>query len=517
MWWNFSRQRWLAWVILLVGMLWCRGNYFENLVYSTDEAEYAVMADGLQHGKISGLDFLGSTKPPGIALFFRALFDLFGRSMRTLHVAHPFMLMAVGVFLVELAIALWSLPAAVPVAVLFWMFANSYSTPDELIALDTESAGLLFLLPALWLVYRDPRRRVPLILSGALLGLSAMMRQSFVFFALPTALAILETSGWRMRRLLLWAAGGVFVWLPLLAVFMVRGSLGWAWDSWVRYPANYAADLTWTGFLQAAAINGSEFIVACAPPLILSVVGAVRLGRAQWTGSTRFVTALTIASFLALASGSRFTAHYWYQVFPVLSLLGAYAWMTLRRGTRAAKSWLVAAVIIGSVVAAVHFPMWRVLDKTAPPKGEWDYPTALARDEQAAALYVRERTNPSDDIVVWGYAPQLYFYADRQPGVRDFICHYITGYSVGAFDPRFSLAPRAHFHPRAEEMFVEDLERNRPPYIIDLSGIADCELTFIQFPILLYPRLADYIRRSYEPDVMFGDIQIYRRQPTATP
>ena len=511
------KQRALAWLILLVGMLWCRGNYFENLVYSTDEAEYAVLADGLQHGEISGLDFLGTTKPPGIALFYRALFDLFGRSMRTLHVAHPFILLAVGVFLVELAIALWGWTAAVPVAVLFWMLANSYSTPDELIALDTESAGLLFLLPALWLAYRYPRRRVLLMLSGALLGLSAMMRQSFVFFALPAAIAFVEASGRRVRRLLLWAAGGVLVWLPLLAVFAARGALGWAWDSWVRYPADYAADLNWAGFLQAAAMNGSEFVVACAPPFILAIVGAVRLGRAQWTGPTRFMAALTLASLLALASGSRFTAHYWYQVFPALSLLGAYAWLSLWRGTRASRGWLVAAVLIGGVIAAVHFPLWRVIDKTAPPKGEWNYPPALMRDEQAAAHYIREHTNPTDGLVVWGYAPQLYFYAHRRPGVRDFICHFITGYSVGAFDPHFSLAPRAHFHPRAEEMFVEDLERNRPPYIIDLSGIADCELTFIQFPILLYPRLADCVRRNYEPDVTIGDIQIYRRRTAAAP
>ncbi|MCX6600438.1 MAG: hypothetical protein NT025_02615, partial [bacterium] len=93
------KPRALAWLILVVGMIWCRAAFVEDVFLNIDEAEYAVAADGLGHGWLPGVDLLGSTKPPGIVLLYKLLFLLFGRSIAVVHAAHIVILIAAGVLL----------------------------------------------------------------------------------------------------------------------------------------------------------------------------------------------------------------------------------------------------------------------------------------------------------------------------------------------------------------------------------------------------------------------------------
>ena len=67
-----------AWLIIIIGMIICRGMYLDNVIYNVDEAEYAVAADVLTSGGLPSVDLLGSTKPPGIAGLYYLLFELFG-------------------------------------------------------------------------------------------------------------------------------------------------------------------------------------------------------------------------------------------------------------------------------------------------------------------------------------------------------------------------------------------------------------------------------------------------------
>jgi hypothetical protein len=149
----------------------------------------------------------------------------------------------------------------------------------------------------------------------------------------------------------------------------------------------------------------------------------------------------------------------------------------------------------------------------AAPKGVSPYALTRDRIEVRLGEYARDSTAAEETIAVWGYCPQVYFHGNRLPGVRDYMCHYVTGYSVASFSPLFERAPRAFGHTRAQEMFLEDLLSRRPKYIFDLSDIANTQLPFVQYPLTLYPRIAEYVRTHYTPEARLGEAYIYRIKP----
>jgi hypothetical protein len=501
-----------AYAVIVLGMTLCRAAFVENVIYNIDEAEYAVAADALDHGWLPGVDLLGTTKPPGIVLLFDLLFHVFGRSMAVIHVAQVVILAATGLIIVELAVVLWGMIAAVPAAFLFWMLANSFGLPPEMFALNVESPGLLLIAAALLLLWTGKRPKIVLLAAGLLLGLAVLFRQSYVAFALPVIAVVWHSHEHRTTAIARLAAGFAAPWVVVLVTYVLRGGLGWAWDSWVRYPITYAGDVGLNGFFQAFAINASEFALQAVVPLLLAVTGGVIVIRELRTARGAFLATLLLASLLALAAGSRFWGHYWIQTYLALTLLGAGGWLWLWRGSRARKALLVSIVALGSLVAALRMPTWRHWDPGAPPRGA-AYSRLDDRDtDLELGRFARERTTGGETIAVWGYCPQIYYYAQRLPGVRDYLCHYITGYSPGAFDPFSQRAPRAWGHPRAQEMFVADLEQRKPKYIFDLVEIDGYYFTFLHYSLRTYPALAAYLRLNYLPEGRVGGAVVYRRR-----
>lgn len=507
-----TMHRLLAWLVLIAGMLISRGGYLENIVYNIDEAEYAVVADALKLGWLPGVDLLGTTKPPAISAFYFTLFETCGRSMAVLHVAHLILVVLTGAVFVELTIGLWGITAALPSAVLFWMTFNSFSLPSEILALNVESPGIFLALIALWLAWIKPRSWLVLFAAGAALGGAALFRQSFIVFLLPLAAAIWSGGEQRRRNLAASAIGFALPWSFVLGGYAARGALNWAWDSWVRYPFVYASDTGFAGFLAGLYYNASEFTAQVFIPLALALFGIVLLRRRRAAREFYFVAALALASLAALCSGSRFFGHYWIQTFPVLALLGVVAWLHLLRGDWRHRTALAGAIAIGAIIAALHFPLWRMWDNAAPPPGVSEYRLGEEQLELAIADFARANTTAGETIVVWGYCPQIYYHARRLPGVRDFLCHYITGYSPGSFDPHIEQAVRPYGHPQAEHMFIEDIERRRPKYIFDLVQTGDYYFPFAMYSIRQYPDLAEYLRLNYLPDGAIGSVPVYRRR-----
>ena len=505
-------QRPAAWLIILLGMLLCRLSFVEEVIYNIDEAEYAVAADGLGRGWLPGADLLGSTKPPGIALLFHLLFEIFGRSMTVIHAAHLVLMIAAGILLVELAVAMWGLLAAIPAAVLFWMVSNSFNLPYEIMALNVESPGILFLLAALLLAWRARDAGWRWLLCGVFAGTAMLFRQTFAAFLLPLFFLALSDGVLRRRKTWLTLTGVLLPWLPVLAVYASRDALGWAWDSWVRYPFAYSGDTGVLGFLEALYLNTTDFALQAAVSVAAAVGGAILLWKTSRCRLRSFLMWMTLASVLALFSGSRFFGHYWFQIFQVVALSGVPAWLALADGSRVRKLLFYGGLALGVLIAAIRFPLWREWDKGAPREDVSVFQLGESALEIEIGRFARENTDPEQTIAVWGYCPQIYFHANRLPGVRDYLCHYITGYSPGSFDPMSERAVRSCGHPLAEKMFVEDLERRQPKYIFDLVQVYDYAFPFLKYSLRTYPMLADYLRQNYLPEGQIGDVFVYRRR-----
>jgi hypothetical protein len=147
----------------------------------------------------------------------------------------------------------------------------------------------------------------------------------------------------------------------------------------------------------------------------------------------------------------------------------------------------------------------------APRSGVPEASLTSLRLEYALADYIRENTEPNQRIAVWGYCPQIYFLSDRLPAVRDYLCHYVTGFSTGSFDPFTSKPFRDSGHPAATTMFLDDLQQHQPELIIDLSSVRDYDYTFLHLPIRDYPELTDFVVAQYTPVLKLGNARVYAR------
>jgi hypothetical protein len=135
-------------------------------------------------------------------------------------------------------------------------------------------------------------------------------------------------------------------------------------------------------------------------------------------------------------------------------------------------------------------------------------------DYWAVGRAVAARTSKGDSIWVWGNVPQIYFTAERMPGVRFTFCNYLTGLSPGApseLDPRVD--SRKNAVPGAWDLVLRDLDANRPALVIDTA--AGGMKSYGKFPIDSFPPLSDYLKVHYQRDGVVEGAVLLRRVDTA--
>jgi hypothetical protein len=112
------------------------------------------------------------------------------------------------------------------------------------------------------------------------------------------------------------------------------------------------------------------------------------------------------------------------------------------------------------------------------------------------AFYIRDHTDPSEAIYVWGIAPQIYFLAQRRAATR-----YRNNFNMSILvtnDARKALQAYA-------PMVMEDIRKSRPAYIVQIFRLED------------FPELQTFVRdgymldRSMELPVPPNKIHLFRR------
>jgi hypothetical protein len=108
----------------------------------------------------------------------------------------------------------------------------------------------------------------------------------------------------------------------------------------------------------------------------------------------------------------------------------------------------------------------------------------------ALCAFVKESSKPDDSLFIWGFSPQFYTSCERKPASR-----YVFTTFVAGLVPWFTKATReedeARAVPGSRELLIEDLERSRPPVILDASR------SMGNRPMRRYEALAGYLDKHY--------------------
>ncbi|MFH0800099.1 MAG: hypothetical protein V2A66_07970 [Pseudomonadota bacterium] len=489
--------------------------------YNPDETCYAAIGQRLLEGKFLYLQIIDH-KPP-LIYYLYALFVFIGGNKAIL-VAHAAMIAIVAAtayaichiadFLNVIASpkgeAIPLSPgdcfvAAAPrndshvglLAAILYIVGTSLGKPNDVAAANAE---LFFNLPLtlslLFAIVSLDRKKLRFIAaSGAFAGIAVLIKPQAAVAPAATGFFLLFASGLAIRqRLKSAAAFAAFLSLPLgLAAFFLsaNGSLSAAWYWGVTVNSLYmeghegGAVMALRFFKQSLYMFSEEFALWI--PLILWPFLKNR-GDRIISGNGRLIAIWLAASALAVVPGFRFYGHYYLQMLPPLSILSACAALKLLSAAKAKRA-LVASWCAVIAIPLVYSWIW-----ATPLIGK-----GLEPEENAGLIsYLKEATRPGEKIEVWGRFNGIPFLAGRENGTRFLNKNLLSG---SFRRKKLVRMPDAHW-----DMFFADIEKNKPEWFVDHSGV-----DMKDAPINLFPKLADYIESHYTLKAEVNGSTVYRR------
>jgi len=493
-------------------------------VLDPDEAGHAVHAFVWMDGGTPYVDFIDN-KQPLVYAFYRAVFTLFGRSLVAVHaVTLPWLLLTAWL-MARIARKVW--PAVKRPEMAAWLFtlASSAYVEKDMLATTTEVLMNLPLVAAFWVLFAWHRQTVSSRAAVAgLLGGVAVLFNLKAAVALPALIAAI----WWCSHSRPWAHAAI-----LVASFGVPLGLAAAWFAasgalepflfWnvllnVRYAAA-GVPLGQAGLRRGIVYGYPRMLlfIAGTLPLWVGAVAAFRASRrnGRTRGDMAILAVWAIGSLAAACIGGRFYGHYFIQLLPPLVLMacGPLAGLldTSKRGDARDRrsAWRIAAG------AGLLFPVaaWTVAGYVRIAGGQLD---ALRPPVAEVAREVAQRTRPGDRIFVWGYWPQLYYYARRMPATRFVYAQTLSGYVPGqpaSLDPESDTS--AYLVAGHWQTFADDMARHPAELIVDTAPGA---IHFWEkYPVARYPVLRDLIARRYSRETVVAGVAIYRLSRDGTP
>ena len=536
-------------VLLALAAIFClnlllRVFYLRYDFVNGDEGVRALTALRLLEGARLYVDVV-TDKPPGTTFFYATIFSAFGRSMAAVHLAAAVWNYATSVVIYLTGARLYGKKAGLWAALLFAYFSTNYMTQD-MMAANTELLMALPYTAAFYFYVRAhsplpaadraedsstpfrARRWAPLLLAGAMAGFSTLFKQvgvlTLLFFALYELLAITiarrsrEASRreWLSKalpsslvRMLAVALGFASVMCAFLLWLYWDGALADFWRNAVVLGGHYvdavSAEL-WLGFLRRRALGYVLFNITLWS-LAVWVAARALANRPGKRNGYQFdsgvaadlsVTLWAAVSLLGVLAGGRFFGHYFIQVLPALSLLGARGVLLLgermrdpvRRRRAQVAAALLALTLAFCFVRFHHRTATLAYETITGKRTRWSEPWGMTRREREAEVisaFVRSRLGEGEPLYIWDYALDVYWLTGCRPASRYLAPYYITGkFPDAAMEPD---AESEQFLSEARANFIEDLKRNRPRLILDVYG---------KLRELPYPEVVEFIDANYE-------------------
>lgn len=419
--------------------------------------------------------------------------------------------------------------AAAYLAAFILALACSSYRRSQFLAFHTEWPVLLASGVAMLCLWRGMQNRSYrlLIAAGAAFAVGFLGKQPAIFDAAAGGLFFLL---WRWRNSEpgddggLWhrstlygaasMAGGFFGLLAMtIFYFWAAGALhDFYYYFWQYNVEHYTAVVSWQDRLASLNPFAHRRHVLTAQPLLLVAIAwqsgraAVRLLRRGTVDPRLLVVLWALAGYFGASYSGRNFGHYFIQILLPASLLASYtvvdAWrrLTPRTETLRDMAWAGRLAVIVVTSIALYLPLQRFHRDLAWPN-LWREAAPKVLQENMLA-FIRGNSSPEDTIFVWGYFPEIYVLAPRQPATRFSNANYLTGLL-----PWENSAPEidtsAHIVPGARELLLQELENSRPALVFDMS--VGNHRDYGKYPLTLFPELATWLHQNYRPTLLISN------------
>ena len=468
-----------------------------------DENMYTVVGIELVHG---GLPYVNAVerKPPLLLWTYAGALRVVGEhNWAGLHALATLWMLASMLGLYLVARVLWDEPAGLAAAVLYGVFVP-WGTFNNL-AWNGEMLMNLPVILALLVALRPhaAARTVPAFISGALIGVAALLKQpaAIALAAITGYFALAHSTSATLARRLSAAVASLLGFASVLAAMalalwhlgILREAIYWSvLDHDV--PHGPLTRVFWARALPATA----GFAAACAPLLWGNYRAFVE--RERYFAGTRpqalALFGLLGVSLIGAAASGRFYPHYFIQLLPALCLLCAPVASALWKGRASQdgrRRWSL-AVGATALACAVFFS----IDAVA---------CARTFDDSPASAYVRQHCSNADRIFVWAN-PGDHVDSHCRPASRYIATFPLTGYIFGSplgQDPHYDTTNR--IKPGSWQTLQRELTMTPPRFIVDADGARPVP----RYPIRNYPFLRQLLDREYAFVLRVRDGLIYQR------
>jgi 4-amino-4-deoxy-L-arabinose transferase-like glycosyltransferase len=378
---------------------------FWDTPLTADEGGYAEVARLWK----SGVALYGDAwvdRPQGLMLVYRGLLDVGGGSAVSLRVLASIVAALVVVVTMLLALRICGTIEAVTAGVLLATFAaspwiESFTLSGELLAALPATLALLAFTG-----YVSGGRIAWIGVAGLLTGCAVMVKQSAFDGGLAIVAYLLLTERRRGLKKAILLAGAALV--PIAAGAIAASNFSEWWGAVVAYRAHGDSLLTGSPVHRLGLLAHSlpEAAKALGLLAVLTAIG--------WRSAPLIARLWLIAAAVGVLGGGNFHDHYYVQLAPPLSLLGAVGLRRLLSERRRVVIAVCAAVAVATII--VTAPLWDASD-SAQARAIWPNDPHLAH-AAAVAAYVRGHTRPGDRIFTLWAAADVYYLADRRPAVR---------------------------------------------------------------------------------------------------
>jgi hypothetical protein len=277
------------------------------------------------------------------------------------------------------------------------------------------------------------------------------------------------------------------------------------------------ARLTMSGpgdHLGRAAAHTLSWMAQIWLPALLAATAVLLTWRRRETG-VRIAAAMAACGLLAVWVQDKYFGYHWHTALPGLVLLAALGSAELAARCRLSPGRAATAVTTAAALWALTVNWGNYRDAAALTVGQMQREQWLARFGRPdrgdhsfladlwVAHAVSATTAPSDKVLVWGFEPSIYLFAERRAPTRFF----------------FNVPVTVDFTPRRwRAELLADLKRDPPAVFIVARNDAIPWATGLTADsteqLKRWTELREWLRSGYDYEQQIEDFTLYRRRPT---
>ncbi len=425
-----------------------------------DEGFYATVGRMLLHGGLPYRDAFDN-KPPLVFGWYALSFLIFGE-----HIWAPRLLVSLLLAVTTLLVyfegkLLFSARAGIVAALAFGLsigiakFGTNANT-EYFLVLPMTGSLVAFTMA------QEKQQAHWYLLSGLLNGVAILTKETALFpfvFLMLFAVFSTEVKGQERtataRNIGMMLTGSTLVGIITVLPFVLSGTLPQTFDATVIYTLQYVGDASLLARILYTLLTLVPLVAVAGPWVVLSVLATLDARRNPEPHKHWLLAGWSCASFAGIVFVGRFSAHYYVQLLPGMSLLVVpgirfIQWKFRRKAASGARyAVLVAALAVVALSFAATIYGRSSVDSRHLAKARGDVLSKWETESAELATYIRANTSQDDLIYNLGFQTELYFYSERASPTR-FL-----------FDRPFAADQRY-----ADEA-LRDIESRPPKYIID--------------------------------------------------